>query len=97
MAIQLIGASLAFRGVVDAISKVASVDSAVLLLGETGSGKELSARAIHPAGRRRSQRFVAVNCAAIPTGLLESELFWIPAIYGSAVSDDCERAKLRWK
>jgi formate hydrogenlyase transcriptional activator len=75
MAIQLIGASLAFREVLDAISMVASVDSAVLLLGETGTGKELIARAIHDAGPRRHQRFVAVNCAAIPTGLLESELF----------------------
>jgi formate hydrogenlyase transcriptional activator len=75
MAIQLIGASRAFREVLDAISMVASVDSAVLLLGETGTGKELIARAIHDAGPRRHQRFVAVNCAAIPTGLLESELF----------------------
>jgi transcriptional regulator with GAF, ATPase, and Fis domain len=75
MAVQLIGASPAFRQVLDAISMVGSVDSAVLLLGETGTGKELIARAIHDAGPRRNQRFVPVNCAAIPTGLLESELF----------------------
>lgn len=75
MAVQLIGASPAFRQVLDAISMVGSVDSAVLLLGETGTGKELIARAIHDAGPRRNQRFVAVNCAAIPAGLLESELF----------------------
>ena len=75
MAIQLIGESRAFRGVLDAISMVAPVDAAVLLLGETGTGKELIARAIHDAGPRRDQRFVAVNCAAIPAGLLESELF----------------------
>jgi transcriptional regulator with GAF, ATPase, and Fis domain len=54
---------------------VAPVDSAVLLLGETGTGKEVIARAIHDAGPRRHQRFMAVNCAAIPGGLLESELF----------------------
>ncbi len=75
MAVQLIGESQAFTEVLDAIAMVASVDSAVLLLGETGTGKELIAQAIHEAGPRRHQRFVAVNCAAIPTGLLESELF----------------------
>jgi formate hydrogenlyase transcriptional activator len=75
MAVQLVGSSPAFRQVLDAMSMIAPVDSAVLLLGETGTGKELSARAIHDAGPRRRQRFVAVNCAAIPAGLLESELF----------------------
>jgi transcriptional regulator with GAF, ATPase, and Fis domain len=71
----VIGNSLAFREVAEAIAMVAPVDSAVLLLGETGTGKEVIARAIHDAGSRRHQRFVAVNCAAIPSGLLESELF----------------------
>src|SRR5919109_5016072 len=75
MAVQLIGASPAFTQVLDAISMVGSVDSAVLLLGETGTGKELIARAIHDAGPRRNQRFVKVNCAALPADLLESELF----------------------
>ena len=75
MTVQLIGESRAFRQVLDAIAMVAPVDSAVLLLGETGTGKELVARAIHDAGPRRHQRFVAVSCAAIPTGLLENELF----------------------
>jgi transcriptional regulator with GAF, ATPase, and Fis domain len=72
---QLVGASPAFRRLVEAMTMVAPVDSAVMLLGETGTGKELIARAIHNAGPRRNQRFVAVNCAAIPAGLLESELF----------------------
>jgi len=75
MAGLLIGNSVAFREVTEAIAIVAPVDCAVLLLGETGTGKEVIARAIHDAGPRRHQRFVAVNCAAIPAGLLESELF----------------------
>ena len=75
MAGPLIGNSVAVREVTEAIAMVAPVDSAVLLLGETGTGKEVIARAIHDAGPRRHQRFVAVNCAAIPAGLLESELF----------------------
>jgi transcriptional regulator with GAF, ATPase, and Fis domain len=75
MAGALIGNSVAFRRVTEAIAMVAPVDSAVLLLGETGTGKEVIARAIHDAGPRRHQRFVAVNCAAIPAGLIESELF----------------------
>ena len=75
MAGPLIGHSVAFREVTEAIAMVAPVDSAVLLLGETGTGKEVIAHAIHDAGPRRHQRFVAVNCAAIPGGLLESELF----------------------
>ncbi len=75
MAGPLIGSSVAFREVTEAIAMVAPVDTAVLLLGETGTGKEVVARAIHDAGPRRHQRFVAVNCGAIPGGLLESELF----------------------
>src|SRR5262245_43562227 len=75
MAGPLIGSSAAFREITEAIAMVAPVDSAVLLVGETGTGKEVIARAIHDAGPRRHRRFVAVNCAAIPAGLLESELF----------------------
>jgi formate hydrogenlyase transcriptional activator len=75
MAVQLIGESQAFKEMLEAIAMVGSVDSGVLLLGETGTGKELIARAIHEGGARRHQRLVAVNCAAIPASLLESELF----------------------
>ena len=75
MAGALIGNGAAFREITEAIAMVAPVDTAVMLVGETGTGKEVIARAIHEAGPRRNQRFVAVNCAAIPSGLIESELF----------------------
>jgi transcriptional regulator with GAF, ATPase, and Fis domain len=75
METNLIGASPKFRGVLDAIEMVGPVDTAVLVRGETGTGKELVAQAIHDASPRRRQRFVAINCAAIPADLLESELF----------------------
>jgi len=57
------------------VSKVAPSDATVLLLGETGTGKEVVARAVHHVSRRKEQAFIKMNCAAIPTGLLESELF----------------------
>ena len=72
---DLIGSSARFRTVLGQINMVAPVDSAVLIQGETGTGKEVIAQAIHEAGPRRQNRFVAVNCAAIPSALLESELF----------------------
>ena len=73
--LKLIGASTKFRALLDEVSLVAPVDSTVLIQGETGTGKELIARAIHEAGARRGNRFVALNCAAIPATLLENELF----------------------
>src|SRR5579871_4404039 len=73
--VDLIGSSSKFRAVLDNVNLVAPVDSAVLIQGETGTGKEVIARAIHQASPRRNNRFVAINCAAIPSTLLESELF----------------------
>jgi DNA-binding NtrC family response regulator len=72
---DLIGNSLAMRKVHELIDRVAGTDTTVLLTGETGTGKELVARAIHRASSRKAQPFVAINCAAIPEALLESELF----------------------
>src|SRR5271166_2300459 len=72
---QIIGSSPALKQVLQLVETVAPSDSTVLLLGETGTGKELIARAIHERSRRKNRTFVKLNCAAIPTGLLESELF----------------------
>src|SRR5271169_5487654 len=72
---QIVGNSPALKHVLQLVETVAPSDSTVLLLGETGTGKELVARAIHDRSRRKNRTFVKLNCAAIPTGLLESELF----------------------
>jgi formate hydrogenlyase transcriptional activator len=72
---QIVGNSPALKHVLQLVETVASSDSTVLLLGETGTGKELIARAIHDRSGRKNRTFVKLNCAAIPTGLLESELF----------------------
>ena len=73
--LDLIGSSPKFRALMTLVEMVSPVDSAVLIQGETGTGKEVIARAIHEASPRRNHRFVALNCAAIPSALLESELF----------------------
>ena len=72
---EIIGDSTALRRILDQLQTVAPTDSTILILGETGTGKELIARAIHHLSARRERTLVKVNCAAIPTGLLESELF----------------------
>src|SRR5580658_9515786 len=72
---NIIGNSPPLKHVLELVETVATSDSTVLLLGETGTGKELIARAIHDRSRRKERTFVKLNCAAIPTGLLESELF----------------------
>jgi formate hydrogenlyase transcriptional activator len=72
---EIVGDSRALKLLLKEIKTVAATDSTVLVLGETGSGKELVARALHNRSGRRERTFVKLNCAAIPTGLLESELF----------------------
>ena len=72
---EIIGESGPLKQVLDQVSIVAASDATVLILGETGTGKGLVARAIHRTSKRRERNFVTLNCAAIPTGLLESELF----------------------
>jgi formate hydrogenlyase transcriptional activator len=72
---QIVGESAALRRVLKQVEAVAPTDSTVLILGETGTGKELVARALHDLSPRQGRTFVKLNCAAIPTGLLESELF----------------------
>jgi formate hydrogenlyase transcriptional activator len=72
---EIIGQSTALREVLKSVRVVAPTDSTVLLLGETGTGKELVARSVHALSSRRDKTFVKLNCAAVPSGLLESELF----------------------
>jgi PAS domain S-box-containing protein len=72
---EIVGASAALKGVLSHVSKVAPTDSTVLISGETGTGKELIARAIHKHSRRADRAFVSLNCAATPPSLIASELF----------------------
>jgi formate hydrogenlyase transcriptional activator len=72
---EIVGKSEALRRVLEQVETVAPTDSTVLIYGETGTGKELVARALHNLSSRQANAFVKLNCAAIPTGLLESELF----------------------
>jgi formate hydrogenlyase transcriptional activator len=72
---EIVGTSTAMKRVMGQVEVVAPTDATVLILGETGTGKELIARAIHRMSPRRNLPFISLNCAAIPTGLLESELF----------------------
>jgi PAS domain S-box-containing protein len=72
---EIIGQSPALTAVLDNVCRVAATDSTVLIMGETGTGKELVARAIHSASRRKDKPLIKINCAALPAGLVESELF----------------------
>jgi len=92
---QMVGKSVSFRTVLDQVDLVAGADCAVLIQGETGTGKELIARAIHERSRRAAGPFVKLNCAAIPAGLLESELFGHErGAYTGAVSQSVGRLQL---
>ncbi len=71
----IVGKSVAIRKVAESVAAVADTDSTVLVTGETGTGKELAARAVHSSGERKEKPFVTVDCASIPDSLLESELF----------------------
>jgi DNA-binding NtrC family response regulator len=85
---KLLGSSEAMRAVQKSIGLLADSDATVLIMGETGTGKELVARAIHEFGNRRSGPFVAVNCASIPSELIESELFGhVRGAFTGAVSE----------
>jgi transcriptional regulator with GAF, ATPase, and Fis domain len=91
---QLIGTSAPFRQVIELITKVCESRATVLLTGESGTGKELVARAVHFNSPRQDQPFVAINCAALPEGLLESELFGhAKGAFAGAVSSRMGRFK----
>lgn len=72
---EIVGHSPALRSLLNQVQRVAQTDASVLIQGESGTGKELIARAIHSAGKRKNQPLIKVNCAALPSGLIESELF----------------------
>jgi formate hydrogenlyase transcriptional activator len=72
---EVVGQSAAIKKVFQNVQKVAATDSTVLVTGETGTGKELAARAIHTLSRRKDRALITINCAALPSGLIESELF----------------------
>ena len=72
---MLVGKSTSFRDVLEIVERVAPTDTTVLILGETGTGKELIAQALHQASRRQARPLVQINCAALPAGLIEAELF----------------------
>jgi formate hydrogenlyase transcriptional activator len=95
---EIVGESLPLRRVLDQAKTVAPSDATVLILGETGTGKELIARAIHRMSSRKDGSFIKLNCAAIPTGLLESELFGHEkGAFTGAVSQKVGRLELAHK
>ena len=93
---EIVGDSAALRRVLKEVETVAPTDSTVLIRGETGTGKELIARALHDLSSRRDRTFIKLNCAAIPTGLLESELFGHEKVPSPALSRR-KSAALSWR
>jgi PAS domain S-box-containing protein len=92
---ELVGQSPALQAVLDKVRSVAPTDASVLITGETGTGKELIARAIHSASKRRDKPLIKLNCAAFPTGLVESELFGHEkGAFTGAISRRCGRFEL---
>jgi DNA-binding NtrC family response regulator len=92
---QMAGISAKFRGMMTLIEKIAPTDATILISGESGTGKELVARTIHRLSPRRDKEFIAVNCAAIPKELLESELFGhVKGAFTGAVRDKRGRFEL---
>jgi transcriptional regulator with GAF, ATPase, and Fis domain len=92
---EIVGSGKAMKRVMGQVEVVAPTDATVLILGETGTGKELVARAIHRVSPRRERPFVSLNCAAIPTGLLESELFgYEKGAFTGAISQKIGRFEL---
>jgi len=92
---EIVGESVALKQVLNQVKTVAPSDTTVLILGETGTGKELIARAVHRMSSRKDASFIKLNCAAIPTGLLESELFGHEkGAFTSAVSQKLGRLEL---
>ena len=92
---EIVGDSPSLRTALELVSVVAPTDSSVLIMGETGTGKELVARAIHNLSGRRERAFVKLNCAAIPLGLLESELFGHEkGAFTGAIAQKCGRFEL---
>src|SRR5277367_6914598 len=95
---ELIGSTTSFQAVLKRVRIVASTDSVVLIQGETGTGKELIARAIHNQSSRRDAPFIKMNCAAIPADLLESELFGhVKGAFTGAVAKTTGRFQLAHK
>ncbi len=92
---ELVGQSAALHAVLDKVRSVAPTDASVLITGETGTGKELITRAIHSASKRRDRPLIKVNCAAFPTGLVESELFGHEkGAFTGAIARRCGRFEL---